>query len=264
MYGKIFDSIYSGTLYGQWEALVTMQQMIVLADADGVVDMTPMAISARTSIPREIIDKGLDILAAPDKYTRTPGSDGRRIELIDEHRPWGWILVNYEKYKALQDADTLRAQTRERVRKHRENKKKKTCNADVTEGNGQKRHIDIDIDTNTDTKDLNTIGQTASGFDRWWEVYPQKRKKKAAHAIWKRKKLDSIAEELIADVLNRSSNDDRWTSGYVPDPTTYLNQERWEDQLTDAPKISGNRKLTYAQQLAQDMKAMEAKNATDE
>ena len=140
MYGKIFDTIYNGTLYGHWEALVTMQQFIVLADADGVVDMTPMAISARTSIPREIIDKGIKILEAPDKFTRTPGSDGRRLELIDEHRPWGWVLVNYEHYKSLRDSDTVRAQTKERVRKHRAKKK------DVTLGNAPKRHIDIDID----------------------------------------------------------------------------------------------------------------------
>ncbi len=63
MYGKIFDSIYDGTLYGQWEAIVVMQQLIVLADANGVVDMTPPAISARTSIPLPIIEKGLQILA---------------------------------------------------------------------------------------------------------------------------------------------------------------------------------------------------------
>ena len=150
MYGKIFDSIYNGTLYGHWEALVTMQQFIVLADADGVVDMTPMAIAARTSIPRDIIDKGIEILEAPDKFTRTPGSDGRRIELIDEHRPWGWVLVNYEHYKSLRDADTVRAQTRERVRKHRESKKKTSDVTDVTLGNAPKRHIDIDIDIDKD------------------------------------------------------------------------------------------------------------------
>ena len=48
MYGKIFESIYDGSLYGQWEAIVTMQQLIVLADADGVIDMTPPAISGKT------------------------------------------------------------------------------------------------------------------------------------------------------------------------------------------------------------------------
>jgi hypothetical protein len=138
--------MYEGTLYGQWEAIVTFQQMIVLCDADGIVDMTPQAIAARTSIPLNLIKKGIGILEAPDPFSRTPGQEGRRIELIDAHRPWGWHIVNHEKYSRLQDSDTIRAQTRERVRKHRELKRT------VTEGNGQKRHTDTDTDTDTNTK----------------------------------------------------------------------------------------------------------------
>ncbi len=119
MYGKIFDSMYEGTLYGHWEAIVTLQQMIVLCTPDGVVDMTPQAIAARTSIPIEIITKGLKVLSEPDPFTRTPGEEGRRLTLIDGHRPWGWQIVNHEKYKNMRDVETVRAQTRERVRKHR-------------------------------------------------------------------------------------------------------------------------------------------------
>jgi len=148
VYGKVFDSIYTGTLYGHWEAIVTFQQMIVLCDADGIVDMTPQGICGRTSIPLEIIVKGIEVLSAPDPYTRTPGSGGRRIELIDSHRPWGWRIINHNKYKKLQDADMLRAQTAERVRKHRELKRL------VTDGNGQKRHTDTDTDTDKNLKTL--------------------------------------------------------------------------------------------------------------
>ena len=43
--------MYDGTLYGQWEAIVTFQQLIVLADYHGVVDMTPPAIAAPTKNP---------------------------------------------------------------------------------------------------------------------------------------------------------------------------------------------------------------------
>ena len=240
MYGKIFDSIYDGTLYGKWEALVTFQQFIVLSDADGTVDMTPMAISARTGIPREIIDKGIEVLEAPDPYTRTPGSDGVRIERLDEHRPWGWTIVNHEKYKRLQDSDTVREQTRERVRKHRERKKKVK---DVTDGNGAKRHTDTDTDTD---KDLKIKVKTEDPFDRWWRVYPKKRKKKTARAIWKKKRLDAKVSELIIDVSTRISHDERWLNGYVPDPTTYLNQERWDDELTD----DSGKKLTYTERMA--------------
>jgi hypothetical protein len=35
VYGKVFGSIYDGTLYGHWEAIVTMQQMIVLLTPTG-------------------------------------------------------------------------------------------------------------------------------------------------------------------------------------------------------------------------------------
>ena len=119
MYGKIFESIYDGSLYGQWEAIVTMQQLIVLADADGVIDMTPPAIVGKTSIPPEIIEKGLKILAEPDPYSRTPGSDGVRIQLLDEHREWGWFLVNHEKYKNLRTAEDRRKYMREYMRDRR-------------------------------------------------------------------------------------------------------------------------------------------------
>jgi hypothetical protein len=84
-----------------------------------------------------------------------------------------------------------------------------------------------------------------TGFDRFWSVYPKKRKKKLALDIWKRKKLHSMADGLIDDVTLRVANDERWLSGYIPDPTTYLNQERWTDELTD----SQGRKLTYAERM---------------
>ena len=84
MYAKIFDSMYEGTLYGHWEAIVTLQQMLVLCDPAGVIDMTPQAIAGKTSIPVEIILKGIEVLVSPDPQSRTPGEDGRRIATIDE------------------------------------------------------------------------------------------------------------------------------------------------------------------------------------
>lgn len=74
---------------------------------------------------------------------------------------------------------------------------------------------------------------TTSKFDDFWETYPKKRKKKRAREIWRSKKLNALAEHIIEDVELRKTKDERWTQGYIPDPTTYLNQERWEDELTD-------------------------------
>jgi hypothetical protein len=125
VYGKVFDSIYDGTLYGNWEAIATFQQLIVLANADGIVDMTPQAIAARTSFPLDLIQRGIKFLEAPDPYSRTPGDEGRRIALIDEHRPWGWRIVNHGKYKGLRDMAQKREADRLRISEKR--KKNKAC-----------------------------------------------------------------------------------------------------------------------------------------
>jgi hypothetical protein len=147
VYGKLFSSIYDGTLYGYWEAIVTFQQMIVLADADGIVDMTPQAICARTSMPIDILEKGLKKLSEPDPHSRTPGEDGRRIVCIDEHRPWGWQIVNYLKYKNLRDSDEVREQNRVRAQRFRDKRNGSNgASRGVTASNAESRHTDTDID----------------------------------------------------------------------------------------------------------------------
>jgi len=115
MYGKIFESMLEGTLYGEWEAICTFSMMIMLADSGGVVDMTPKVLSVKTSIPLDIVEKGLSVLEKPDPYSRTDASEGRRIELIDAHRPWGWHIVNHEKYAKMVKRDDKLKADRERI-----------------------------------------------------------------------------------------------------------------------------------------------------
>ena len=82
-------------------------------------------------------------------------------------------------------------------------------------------------------KDNGRAPHTAlDGFDEFWAVYPKKRKKKTALDIWRRKKPD--ASVLIADVRARLAGDKQWLGGFVPDPTTYLNGERWNDDMGDS------------------------------
>lgn len=115
MYGKLFAQMYDGTLgtEGPWEALVTFQQMIILADQDGVVDMTAEALSRRTTIPLRVIKKGLQALEAPDSGSRSPDEGGRRILRLSESRDWGWRLVNHTKYRAIRTTEERRQYQRE-------------------------------------------------------------------------------------------------------------------------------------------------------
>lgn len=103
MYAKVFSQMYDGSLctQGPWQALVTFQQLLVLADQDGSVDMTAEAIARRTTIPIEIIQLGITELLKPDPKSRTPTEDGKRIVPLSPDRDWGWLVVNYKHYRQL-------------------------------------------------------------------------------------------------------------------------------------------------------------------
>lgn len=151
MYGKIFTSIYDSTLVEDWRALITFQQFIVLSDSDGVVDKTPPAIARRTNIPIDIIEAGIKFLEQPDPYSRTPNENGARIVRLDDHRNWGWKIVNHEKYLKLTDYEKVKEQNRERQKRYRDkNKNNNVSNVSVTDDNAKSRHIDKDED-----KDIN-------------------------------------------------------------------------------------------------------------
>jgi len=123
--------MYDGTLAtnGPWEALVTFQQLLVLANDNGEVDMTPSAIARVTTIPKEIIERGIEALCAPDPESRTPDEEGRRIVLLSEHRGWGWKIVNYLKYRAIQKE----AERREYHRNYYHQKRKASTISTVTQ-----------------------------------------------------------------------------------------------------------------------------------
>jgi len=156
MYGKIFQSMYDGTISVNWKGLVTFQQMIVLCDSEGVIDITPPALSNRTRIPLEIIEEGIKYLSSPDPYSRSQDEEGRRIILIDEHRPWGWRIVNHQYYRDLASIEDRREKAKLRKQKQREKEGQKEDVTPCHTSSRMSRH------TNTDT---DTLKEAASGDD---------------------------------------------------------------------------------------------------
>lgn len=133
MYVKIFSQIYDGTLgtKGPWQALVTFQQLLVLADKHGQVDMTPQAIARRTTIPLEIIEIGLRELVQPDPESRTPDEDGRRIVPLSDSRPWGWRIVNHAHYRKMRSEEERRDYHKLYQRERRAKEKDDSVNSSV-------------------------------------------------------------------------------------------------------------------------------------
>jgi hypothetical protein len=95
-------------------------------------------------------------------------------------------------------------------------------------------HLVVDVDAVVVAEKAH--GRQADRFSEFWELYPKKVARKPAAEKWKAKKLDAKASEILADVRARMKSDRRWLEGYIPNATTYLTQERWQDEIQGAVK----------------------------
>ena len=139
MYSKIFRRIYESSIAENPTLRFTFMDLLVLADKDGIVDMTHEAIARITNRPLPEIKETISILESPDPKSRSPEENGARIRRIDSHRDWGWIIVHYDRFHDMAEEEERRMATRERVRRYREksrnssiHEQKDLCNADVT------------------------------------------------------------------------------------------------------------------------------------
>jgi hypothetical protein len=121
LYARVFLQILDSSLAENWQARHVFEDLMKLSD-DGIVDMTREAISRRTNIPLDVINAAIAILESPDPDSRDPEEDGRRLLRLDEHRDWGWRIVNSPKYEAIRSKEDQRIKTADRVRRHREKK----------------------------------------------------------------------------------------------------------------------------------------------
>lgn len=75
-------------------------------------------------------------------------------------------------------------------------------------------------------------------FDEFWTAYPKKVNRKGTLAKWRQRKLDKMADMILADIDRRKRRDKKWIDGYIPNPLTYINQDRWEDEITPAAEAT--------------------------
>lgn len=79
-------------------------------------------------------------------------------------------------------------------------------------------------------------------FEDFWSDYPRKEAKKKAEQIYNR--LAEKARAAIKADLPLRKATDAWQRGFAPHATTYLNGERWEDEITNQPQAGRQTVLT--------------------
>lgn len=86
-------------------------------------------------------------------------------------------------------------------------------------------------------------GDTA--FEKFWASYPLKVGKAAAKRLWDRKKLGDQLLGILSGI-EKYRNSKQWREGFIPNPMTFLNQERWNDEIpTDGQALKSGTKPLY-------------------
>lgn len=74
-------------------------------------------------------------------------------------------------------------------------------------------------------------------FDLFWAAYPKKVGKKAAWNAWKKVKPDTELFDQIMTAIGRAKATWQWqreNGRYIPNPKTWLNEGRWDDEYKEA------------------------------
>lgn len=133
----------------------------------------------------------------------------------------------------------------ERVKRNREKKRNDNAMITLEENRIEENRIDkLNTPANAGTKKQKGDYARDALFPMFWEHYPNKTSKKKAEQIWERIFQGKTKEECdtlfpkIFDGLTRAVVSAQWQKDggqFIPHPTTWLNQERWNDEATTLP-----------------------------
>lgn len=81
------------------------------------------------------------------------------------------------------------------------------------------------------------IPARAGDFDTFWKAYPKKVGKEAARRAFEKVNIANIPVELLINAIEKQKQGEQWQKEdgrYIPNPATWLNQGRWEDEVQPA------------------------------
>ena len=77
-----------------------------------------------------------------------------------------------------------------------------------------------------------TVSVAPQRFEDFWAAWPpneRKQDRKKCFELWKQKKLDATAEQILADIAARKTGQKWRDPKFIEAPLVYLNNRRWED-----------------------------------
>ncbi len=98
----------------------------------------------------------------------------------------------------------------------------------------------VDQPSNTDINQIKTSRKRTTDnplFDVFWKAYPRKTNKAFAQQVFGKLRVDQALLDKMVLAIGQQKQSEQWKNPqYIPHPSTWLNGERWEDELTTTAK----------------------------
>lgn len=264
MYVKLFSSLFDGSIRGKPDLILVFVNMLARAMPDGTDDRHIRAISDETGLSLDRVQKAINELEAPDPESRTDAEDGRRIKRLSVSRKWGWLIVNYVRYRNTRDEESRRIQNREAQRRSRlgcsalstplsvrqrpsapvsirQHMSAPVSNVSIGQRSSAQAEAEAEAKTEAHALDTARAGEASPSsplpapmdFELLWTAYPRKSGKDAARRAYEavRDRMPSI-EEVVASVQAQAASY-QWTregGRFVPGLAKWLERGQWADE----------------------------------
>jgi hypothetical protein len=120
MYGKIFESMYEGSMYGAGTAVFAVWPWVIAHAYDSRVEINPKRLADTLGATVDEVEKAIAFLSSPDPQSRWKEHDGRRLLKEGEFQ---YFVPSWEHYRKIRDNDARREYNRVAQAKWREEQK---------------------------------------------------------------------------------------------------------------------------------------------
>ena len=119
MYGKIFESLYEGSMVGAGPTIFAVWgYCIAKADSNGIVILNPALLAPIIGTSRVDVEQAIEYLTSPDPHSKNPEHEGRRLINVSGY---AYTVVSHAIYRDIKTNQDRREYMREYMRKRRGN-----------------------------------------------------------------------------------------------------------------------------------------------
>lgn len=169
-------------------------------------------------------------------------------------------IKNYSEYQSCDTVcDTQATQSRHsnntqatQSKESKEREESKNIPPIIPPRGEQGERLTVEMPRGADVKSADhsttPVSKSDKRFARFWAVYPKKVGKGAARKSWdKIKPSDDLTARMIAAVRQQAQSDQWRRDGgqYIPNPATWLNQGRWDDEVKVSTPPAGGFGVSY-------------------